>query len=261
MPSREEPRSPQEGAPPEKGSLPEEGAVAPAVELRGIDKRFGAVHANRDVGLAVAPGTIHGIVGENGAGKSTLMNVLYGFYRADRGEIRIAGRPVAIEDSEDAIAAGIGMVHQHFMLVDTFTVAENVILGVEGGALLAAGAERAQRELARLAREYALEVPPDALAGDLPVGLQQRVEILKALYRGAGILILDEPTGALTPPGGGPPVPYPPPAQGTRQGGHPDHPQAARDHGGDRSGLGHAPGQDGGPPRHRRDHHSGAWPS
>ena len=188
---------------PEEPRNTAEGAGAPAVELRRIDKRFGAVHANRDVSLAVAPGTIHGIVGENGAGKTTLMNVLYGFYRADRGEIRVAGRPVAIGGSQDAIAAGIGMVHQHFMLVDTFTVAENVILGVEGGALLAPGTERARRELARLAREYALEVPPDALAGDLPVGLQQRVEILKALYRGAGVLILDEPTGALTPPEAG----------------------------------------------------------
>ena len=174
-------------------------AAAPAVELRGIDKRFGAVHANRDVSLAVAPGTIHGIVGENGAGKSTLMSVLYGFYRADRGEIRIGGRTVEIAGSEDAIAAGIGMVHQHFMLVDTFTVVENVILGAEGGELLASGTARARGELERLAREYALEVPPDARVGDLPVGLQQRVEILKALYRGADILILDEPTGTLTP--------------------------------------------------------------
>ena len=201
MPFPGEPRNTGEGGrlrrPPGRRAGP--GAGVPAVELRRIDKRFGAVHANRDVSLAVAPGTIHGIVGENGAGKTTLMNVLYGFYRADRGEIRVAGRPVAIGGSQDAIAAGIGMVHQHFMLVDTFTVAENVILGVEGGALLASGTERAGRELARLAREYALEVPPDALAGDLPVGLQQRVEILKALYRGAGILILDEPTGALTP--------------------------------------------------------------
>ena len=201
MPFPGEPRNTGEGErlrrPPDRRADP--GAGVPAVELRRIDKRFGAVHANRDVSLAVAPGTIHGIVGENGAGKTTLMNVLYGFYRADRGEIRVAGRPVAIGGSQDAIAAGIGMVHQHFMLVDTFTVAENVILGVEGGALLASGTERAGRELARLAREYALEVPPDALAGDLPVGLQQRVEILKALYRGAGILILDEPTGALTP--------------------------------------------------------------
>ena len=187
MPTRQEPRN----APAE--------SAAPAVELRRIDKRFGAVHANREVSLEVAPGTIHGIVGENGAGKSTLMSILYGFYRADGGEIRIAGRPVAIGGSEDAIAAGIGMVHQHFMLVDTFTVVENVILGAEGGALLASGADRARRELERLAREYALEVSPDAVVGDLPVGLQQRVEILKALYRGAEILILDEPTGALTP--------------------------------------------------------------
>ena len=187
MPTRQEPRN-----------TPAESA-APAVELRRIDKRFGAVHANREVSLEVAPGTIHGIVGENGAGKSTLMSILYGFYRADGGEIRIAGRPVAIGGSEDAIAAGIGMVHQHFMLVDTFTVVENVILGAEGGALLAPGADRARRELERLAREYALEVPPDAVVGDLPVGLQQRVEILKALYRGAETLILDEPTGTLTP--------------------------------------------------------------
>ena len=138
---------------------------APAVELRRIDKRFGAVHANRDVSLSVAPGTIHGIVGENAAGKSTLMSILYGFYRADRGEIRIAGRPLAIGSSEEAIAAGIGMVHQHFMLVDTFTVVENVILGAEGGALLASGAARARHELERLAREYALEVPPDPRPG------------------------------------------------------------------------------------------------
>ena len=176
-----------------------EEAGAPAVELRRIDKRFGAVHANRDVSLAIAPGTIHGIVGENGAGKSTLMSILYGFYRADGGEIRIGGRPVVIGGSEDAIAAGIGMVHQHFMLVDTFTVVENVILGAEGGALLASGSDRARRELERLAHEYALEVSPDAVVGELPVGLQQRVEILKALYRGADILILDEPTGTLTP--------------------------------------------------------------
>ena len=180
-----------------QGTAPASGV--PAVELRHIDKRFGAVHANRDVSLAVASGTIHGIVGENGAGKSTLMRVLYGFHRADRGEVRIAGKPVVIDGSEDAIAAGIGMVHQHFMLVDDFTVVENVILGAEGGTLLAPGRARARRTLERLAREYALEVPADALVGDLPVGLRQRVEILKALYRGAGILILDEPTGALAP--------------------------------------------------------------
>ena len=184
---------------PDKRRNTGQAAIAPAVELLRIDKRFGAVHANRDVSLSVASGTIHGIVGENGAGKSTLMSILYGFYRADRGEIRIAGRPAAIRSSEDAIAAGIGMVHQHFMLVDTFTVVENVILGAEGGRLLASGIHRARGELAELAREYALDVPPDALVGDLPVGLQQRVEILKALYRGAEILVLDEPTGTLAP--------------------------------------------------------------
>ena len=173
--------------------------AAPAIELRGIDKRFGAVHANRDIDLVIARGTVHGIVGENGAGKSTLMSILYGFYQADRGDILIGGRPGVIHDSAAAIAAGIGMVHQHFMLVDTFSVLENVVLGAEGGALLAAGKARARAELARLAREYALDVDLDATVGDLPVGQQQRVEILKALYRGAEILVLDEPTGVLTP--------------------------------------------------------------
>ena len=175
------------------------GGEVPAVELRGIDKRFGAVHANRDVHCRIAAGCIHGLVGENGAGKTTLMCILYGFYPADRGEIRISGRPVRIRSSRDALAAGIGMVHQHFMLVDTFTVLENIMLGAEGGPGLAAASRRARRELEQLEREYGLEVPLDALAGELPVGLRQRVEILKALHRGARILILDEPTGALTP--------------------------------------------------------------
>ncbi len=173
--------------------------AAPAVELRGIDKVFGAVHANRNVDLVVRSGTIHGLVGENGAGKTTLMSILYGFYQATSGEILIGGRHRPIRSSQDALAAGIGMVHQHFMLVDTFTVIENVILGAEGGPRLAPGMRRARAELGRLERDYGLEVPLDALAGDLPVGLRQRVEILKALYRGAEILILDEPTGALTP--------------------------------------------------------------
>ncbi len=176
------------------------GAVGvPAVELRGIEKRFGPVHANRDVSLSVAVGSIHGLVGENGAGKTTLMSILYGFYQAEGGEIRIGGSPVRIRSSQDALAAGVGMVHQHFMLVDTFTVLENVVLGAEGGVRLAPGMRRARRELERLERDYALEVPLDAVVGELPVGLRQRVEILKALYRGAEILILDEPTGALTP--------------------------------------------------------------
>ncbi|MBM3568509.1 MAG: ABC transporter ATP-binding protein [Alphaproteobacteria bacterium] len=173
--------------------------VPPAVSLIGIDKRFGAVHANRAVDLTIARGSIAGIVGENGAGKSTLMSILYGFYAADAGEIRIRGRPVSIRNSSDAIALGIGMVHQHFMLVDTFTVLENVMLGAEGGAVLAAGLRAGRATLERLERDYGLGVDPDALVGDLPVGAQQRVEILKALYRGAEILILDEPTGVLTP--------------------------------------------------------------
>ena len=173
--------------------------MAPAVELRGVDKRFGAVHANKAIDLAVEAGTIHGIVGENGAGKSTLMNILYGFYRADAGEIRIDGRAVAIRRPEDAIALGIGMVHQHFMLVEPFTVLENLLLGAEGGFRLARGKARARRELERLERSFRLEVDLDAVVGELPVGVQQRVEILKALWRGAGILILDEPTGVLTP--------------------------------------------------------------
>lgn len=174
-------------------------APAAAVLLRGISKRFGAVQANRNVTLEVARGAIHGIVGENGAGKSTLMSILYGFYRADEGEILIDGRPVEIHSSRDAIAAGIGMVHQHFMLVDSFSVIENVMLGAEGGFALAGGRRTARRELARLADEFGLAVHPDALIADLPVGELQRVEILKALYRGAEILILDEPTGVLTP--------------------------------------------------------------
>ncbi|MEQ8394074.1 ABC transporter ATP-binding protein [Thalassobaculum sp.] len=173
--------------------------AVPAIELIGISKRFGAVHANRDVSMTVAAGAIHGIVGENGAGKSTLMSILYGFYEADSGEIRIDGRVVSIHDAADAIACGVGMVHQHFMLVPTFTVLENVMLGAEGAMLLAKGRTAARAELERLERDYGLEVDPDALVGDLPVGLQQRVEILKALYRGARILILDEPTGVLTP--------------------------------------------------------------
>ena len=176
-----------------------ENNVAPAIELVDIDKSFGAVHANKDINLAVAGGSVHGIIGENGAGKSTLMSILYGFYKADGGEIFVNGEKLNINASQDAIDAGIGMVHQHFMLVDTFSVLENIILGAEGGALLKDGVEKARLELNRLEREYELEVDIDALIGNLPVGLQQRVEILKALYRGAQILVLDEPTGVLTP--------------------------------------------------------------
>ncbi|MCP4999854.1 MAG: ABC transporter ATP-binding protein [Hyphomicrobiales bacterium] len=170
-----------------------------AIELQGIDKSFGAVHANRNINLSVHKGTIHGIIGENGAGKSTLMSILYGFYQADRGNIMVNGNKLIIRDPNVAIASGIGMVHQHFMLVDNFTVLENVMLGAEENAILNRGIVNARAELKRLEDEYALEVDPDAIIEELPVGLQQRVEILKALYRGAEILILDEPTGVLTP--------------------------------------------------------------
>ena len=171
----------------------------PALELCGIDKRFGAVHANRAISFSVARGNVHGLIGENGAGKSTLMNIVYGFHRADAGEIMVRGRRVDIHSPQEAIAAGIGMVHQHFMLVENFTVLENVVLGVERGALLAGSLAHARGELEKLARDYGLDVPLDAIISELPVGVQQRVEILKALYRGAEILILDEPTAVLTP--------------------------------------------------------------
>jgi simple sugar transport system ATP-binding protein len=179
---------------------PSGAAVSPfAIELTGINKHFGPVHANRDINLKIKRGTVHGIVGENGAGKSTLMSILYGFYHADSGEIRVDGTPHKITDSRHALALGIGMVHQHFMLVDNFTVLENVILGAENSALLAPAVAKARGQLKRLATDYGLEVDPDAVIENLSVGQQQRVEILKALYRGAETLILDEPTGVLTP--------------------------------------------------------------
>ncbi len=170
-----------------------------AIELKGISKAFGPVQANKDINFAVPKGTIHGIIGENGAGKSTLMSILYGFYKADSGQIFINGQLTAIPDSQSAIRAGIGMVFQHFKLVQNFTVLENIILGAEDGALLNTSLSKARRVLRELAQEYELDVDPDALVEDLSVGHQQRVEILKALYRQADILILDEPTGVLTP--------------------------------------------------------------
>ncbi|WP_316360372.1 ABC transporter ATP-binding protein [Devosia sp.] len=169
------------------------------MELIKINKSFGPVHANKDIDLAIRRGSVHGIVGENGAGKSTLMSILYGFYTADSGEIRVDGTTHAITDSRHALALGIGMVHQHFMLVDNFSILENVVLGVEDNALLGPSLTRARKELVRLAKEYRLDVDPDAIIEDVSVGTQQRVEILKALYRGADVLILDEPTGVLTP--------------------------------------------------------------
>ncbi len=170
-----------------------------AIELRGISKAFGPVQANKDISIRVRRGTIHGIVGENGAGKSTLMSILYGFYRADSGEIVINGNHTEIPDSLSAIRAGVGMVFQHFKLVENFTVLENVILGAEAGGLLRPSLAKARGLLKDLAREFELNVDPDALIENLSVGHQQRVEILKALYREADILILDEPTGVLTP--------------------------------------------------------------
>lgn len=175
------------------------GDVKYAIELKGVSKAFGPVQANKDINIAVPKGTIHGIIGENGAGKSTLMSILYGFYKADAGQIFVDGKLTAIPDSQSAIRAGIGMVFQHFKLVQNFTVLENVILGAEDGPMLNTSISRARKVLAELAAEYELDVDPDALIEDLSVGHQQRVEILKALYRQADILILDEPTGVLTP--------------------------------------------------------------
>jgi general nucleoside transport system ATP-binding protein len=181
------------------------------VELRGVTKRFPGVVANKDVNLSIRGGEVHALLGENGAGKSTLMNVLFGLYTATEGTILVGPRTDedaaddGLQEREfsspaDAIAAGIGMVHQHFMLVPVFTVTENVMLGVEPtGRLGLLDRRRARKKLQQLSEEYGLKVDPDAMVEDLPVGVQQRVEILKALYRDASCLILDEPTAVLTP--------------------------------------------------------------
>lgn len=169
------------------------------LELRNITKTFGTCVANRDVSMKIEKGTIHAIVGENGAGKSTIMRIAYGFYKADEGEILFDGKPVNINNPHDAIALGIGMVHQHFMLVDTMTVAENIILGAETGSAANLDLEKANEEILRLSNELKLGVNPRAYIEDLSVGAQQRVELLKALYRKADFLILDEPTAVLTP--------------------------------------------------------------
>jgi simple sugar transport system ATP-binding protein len=170
------------------------------LELRGITKRFGSLLANDHIDLTVEPGQIHALLGENGAGKSTLMNILYGLTRPDEGEILIDGNPVSFGRPKDAIVAGVGMVHQHFMLVPVFTVAENVVLGAERttrwGLL---DRRRARQDVLRVSKEYGLAVDPDALVENLPVGVQQRVEIVKSLLRDANLLILDEPTAVLTP--------------------------------------------------------------
>jgi simple sugar transport system ATP-binding protein len=170
-----------------------------AVHMRAIHKHFGAVKANVDVELTVRAGTVHGLVGENGAGKSTLMSVLYGFYQADGGTIEVNGQAADIHNADDAIALGIGMVHQHFMLVDTLTALENVMLGAEPHWLLARATSQVRSKLEALMQSTGLHVQLDALVADLAVGDRQRLEILKALYRGARVLILDEPTAVLTP--------------------------------------------------------------
>lgn len=178
-----------------------------ALQAQGITKRFPGVLANDHVNFDLRQGEIHGLLGENGAGKSTLMNILYGLYRQDEGEIRVNDRLIQIVSPHDAIAQGIGMVHQHFMLVPPLTVTENIILGQESlqpatkflGQLSALDRRNAAQRIRELSHQYRLDVDPDAYIKDLPVGAQQRVEIVKALYRQAEILILDEPTAVLTP--------------------------------------------------------------
>jgi len=171
-----------------------------ALEAIGVTKRFGSITANDDVDLQVEAGTVHALLGENGAGKSTLVNILFGLYHADEGEIRVAGKPVRMDSPRDAIAHRIGMVHQHFQLVPVLTVAENVVLGQEPTRGLGVlDLDAAAAEVTRLAERYGLDVDPRAVVEDLPVGTQQRVEILRSLYRQADVLILDEPTDGLDP--------------------------------------------------------------
>jgi len=172
-------------------------STPPLVVMRGVTKRFPGVVANDDVSLELRAGEVHALVGENGAGKSTLMRILYGIYPPDGGSIEVRGREVRIHSPRDAIASGIGMVHQHFVLVDPFTVAENVILGLEGSQLL--HPDGSNQRVAELADRYGFQIDPAARVEELSVGEEQRVEILKALYRGVDVLILDEPTAVLTP--------------------------------------------------------------
>ncbi|MEW5988459.1 MAG: ABC transporter ATP-binding protein [Chloroflexota bacterium] len=170
-----------------------------ALEVRNVTKRFPGVVANKEVSLTLRKGEIHALLGENGAGKSTLMNVVYGLYRPDEGQVLVDGRPADIHSPNDAIGLGIGMVHQHFMLVPVFTVAENIILGSEVTRGPSLDIRAARQQIRQLSQDFGLEVDPDAIVEELPVGVQQRVEIVKALYRHARILVLDEPTAVLTP--------------------------------------------------------------
>jgi ABC-type uncharacterized transport system ATPase subunit len=174
--------------------------MAPILELEGITKRFPGVLANDNINFSLEEGEIHGLLGENGAGKTTLMNILYGLYHPDEGEIRIRGQSLEIKSTRDAIHAGIGMVHQHFMLIPVFTVTENVMLGDEptsfGGIL---DRESTAERIRDISSTYHLEIDPNVHVSTLPVGVQQRVEIIKLLYREAEILIFDEPTSVLTP--------------------------------------------------------------
>ncbi|MCJ7701389.1 MAG: ABC transporter ATP-binding protein [Anaerolineales bacterium] len=172
---------------------------AVALEVRNITKRFPGVLANDHVNFTLKKGEIHALLGENGAGKSTLMNVIYGLYSADEGEFFLDGKQAEIRNPHDAIDAGVGMVHQHFMLVPVFSVVENIILGSEVTKGVSLDIRTARRKIRKLSQDYGLEVDPDAIVEDLPVGIQQRVEIIKALYRQASILVLDEPTAVLTP--------------------------------------------------------------
>ena len=171
----------------------------PILELQNINKSFGHVQANKNVSIIVNKGDIYGIIGENGAGKSTLMSIVFGYYRADSGIIKINNNTIDIKSPHQSILSGIGMVHQHFMLVETFTVLENIILGFEGEFIFGEKLNEAKKNLEKLCKDYNLQIDLDATIADLSVGFRQRVEILKALYRQAEILILDEPTGVLTP--------------------------------------------------------------
>ena len=173
--------------------------VSPILELKNINKSFGHVQANKNINLKINKGTIHGIIGENGAGKSTLMSIVFGLYQADSGTIDINGKKINLKSPRDSIESGIGMVHQHFMLVENFSVLENIILGFEGELVFGKNLEKAKTDLKKLCENYKLNIDLDSIIGDLSVGFRQRVEILKSLHRGAAILILDEPTGVLTP--------------------------------------------------------------